>query len=211
MTRGQCPTTTPVRVHPSSVTNPHPAEDSPPFLPFLPPNPGGGQGPPSLCSAKPTGGHRGDSGVLPLPPQGSGTRGEEGTEVASLQEGRRDHFGQQQPTYHPHPPVTNQGRRAGKVQLLGFLLLVSWQGQSVPRGSGSVRDTPAATRLVSLSLLSQGKKNKQPFALWKKCLERTRRTPRSPWGGVGAAGSPSVSPGGWEGFSPSLWGGGRSP
>lgn len=116
VTRGHCPHTALLCVHPSS--KPHTLHRAQPrFCCFFPQSwveAARGQGPRPLRSAKPRGGRRGDSRALPWLPRA------QGTEVPSLQEGRRDHFGQEQPTYHPRPPVTNQGRRAGKVQLLGF-------------------------------------------------------------------------------------------
>lgn len=79
-----------------------------------------GQGPQSLRSAKPAEGrgHGGDNEVLPRLPGARAPRGDRGWRCPPCRErGRRDLFGQEQPTCHPRPPVTNPGRRAGKAQL----------------------------------------------------------------------------------------------
>lgn len=121
------------------------------------------------------------------------SRGEEGLEAPSLQE----NFGQQQPTYHPRPPVAARGRRAGKVQLLGFCFSCGGRASPSP-GSGSVRDTPAATGRCRCHCHCP----KENLLLCGSALKE----PGERQGHLGEVGAwLGLRPGGWEGFAP-RWG-----
>lgn len=129
-----------------------------------------GQGPRSLLVQNPLGDGETTAGSchrLPSPgrwlaearasPDGrapQGKRGQRCLPCAHRARGRKEGPFRTETTYHPRSPVTNQGRRGEKVQLLGFCFScrgmspAAGVGQSpgLQRGAvGSVRDAPSAT------------------------------------------------------------------
>lgn len=149
------------------------AEDSPPFLLFLPPELGGGStwaGSTIPPSAKPTGGQRDNSRFLPSPSlprvvtgrglsiaEWQSAAGQEGTEASSLRLLRTrkeggDHFGQEQPTILVHQSLTKGGGEA-KSSSWGFCFWCHGRGPAAGvgrspelqrRAVGSVREVPSA-------------------------------------------------------------------
>lgn len=183
------------------------AEDSPPFLLFLPPKLGAGSvwaGSTVPPSAKPTRHgevtagpcHRLPSRVVAGGWSIAGKRAWSCLSRAHRAQGRKEGPFRTETTYHPRSPVTNQGRRGGKSPALGFLLLMSRDvpaarvGQSPEPWCGAVgggRDAPTATGCCT----------KETLLLCEVPLEN-RLTPKVTLGRW----EPSLGlrPGGWEGF-----------
>lgn len=101
-----------------------------------------GQGPQSLLVQTPLGDGEMTSRFLPSPSfagavagGGSSTAGKRGRSClpcAHRAQGRKEGPFRTETTYHPRSPLTNQGRRAEKVQLLGFCF--SYRGMSPAAG-----------------------------------------------------------------------------
>lgn len=189
------------------------AGDLPLFLLFLPPKLGGGRvraGATVPPSANPLG--DGDA----FPPRGGHWRRLEhrwaaehrrgrGDGGAFHREGRRDHFGQKQPTILVHQSLTKAGGEKKSSSWVFASRVVGrspWQGSVSHQGRGAGQWGAGGTRRQQQVVAPR-----KPFCFLEVPL-KNRLTPKvtlERW-----ELSLGLRPGGWEGFAP-RWGGGRGP